>query len=114
MNETYGIDGLKAGHLHSQSERDASKPKVGSRSLLRILQRQEYRCALTGRELTPETAVADHIKPVVKGGSHTEENIQVVHASVNTAKATLPPDEFVQMCREVVAWTDKHGFKRGG
>lgn len=72
-------------------------------NVLRLLAWQCYRCALTGRELTPETASLDHIIPVRCGGEHRIENAQVLHRDVNRAKTTMTNDEFVRLCREVVA-----------
>ena len=76
--------------------------KIKTKQLKDMVERQDYRCALTGRELNPDTASADHIQPVSKGGSHTIENIQILHSEVNAAKGTMNNDEFVSMCREVV------------
>lgn len=74
--------------------------------LLDLLERQQYKCASTGRDLTPATAILDHIVPVQKGGTNGIENVQIVHVDVNKAKNTLTQDEFVSLCREVVAHAD--------
>jgi len=76
---------------------------VSTRNVLRLLEHQDYRCALTGRPLTPETASLDHIVPVRRGGEHLIENTQVLHKEVNRTKNSLTRDEFIQLCREVVA-----------
>lgn len=78
--------------------------KIKGRDLRRLLEQQGYKCALTGRPLTPETASADHIIPVGRGGSHSVDNIWIVHTDVNIAKGTLPADVFIEMCRDVAAW----------
>lgn len=65
------------------------------------LDRQGYRCQLTGRELTPENASLDHVHPISKGGSHSAENIQVIIKEANAAKGTLSEDEFLTLCRDV-------------
>ena len=75
-------------------------------NVLRLLERQAYRCALTGRRLTPETSSIDHIVPIRCGGEHTIENAQVLHKDVNRAKGSLTSDEFIGMCREVARWAD--------
>jgi len=67
-----------------------------------LLRRQAFRCALSGRPLTPESAALDHILPVSRGGKHSIENAQVLHKEVNRAKGTLTNEEFIQLCREVV------------
>lgn len=71
-------------------------------NVLRLLERQNYRCALTGRPLTPELASLDHIVPVRCGGMHQIENAQVLHRNVNRAKTTMNNEEFIALCREVV------------
>lgn len=78
-----------------------------SRQLRKLIDQQGYKCALTGRTLTPETAFVDHVTPVSSGGSNAIENLQVVHADVNEAKGTMTQEEFIQLCRDVVAWIDR-------
>jgi 5-methylcytosine-specific restriction endonuclease McrA len=75
---------------------------VSKANVLRLLEWQRYRCALTGRGLTPDTASLDHIVPVRAGGEHRIENVQVLHRDVNKAKTTMTSEEFIQLCREVV------------
>lgn len=85
---------------------------INSANVLRLLEWQGYRCALTGRPLTPDTASLDHIVPVRDGGEHSIENAQVLHKDVNRAKSTLTHKQFVQLCREVVdhtAFTNTEG-----
>jgi len=79
---------------------------VTTTNVLRLLQRQEYRCAMTGRDLTPQTAALDHIVPIRCGGKHVIENAQVLHKDVNRAKGSLTKEQFVALCREVVTWID--------
>ena len=63
-----------------------------------------YRCAISGRELTPETATLDHIIPIARGGKHCIENVWVVHAQVNAAKGTMTVEEFLAVCHDVVKY----------
>jgi 5-methylcytosine-specific restriction endonuclease McrA len=72
-----------------------------------LLERQSYRCALSGRTLAPDSSSLDHITPVSRGGPHRIENAQMLHAEVNRAKAALTNSEFIALCREVVAWADR-------
>lgn len=69
-----------------------------------LLERQSYRCALTGIELTPETASLDHCTPISRGGSHDIDNIQIITQRVNAAKGTMTTEEFIDVCRQVVAY----------
>lgn len=62
---------------------------------------QEFRCAISGRELTPETASLDHIVPLARGGEHSLANVWIVDHQVNIAKSTMTLDEFVSLCRQV-------------
>ncbi|MBX3452495.1 MAG: HNH endonuclease [Planctomycetaceae bacterium] len=74
--------------------------------ILALIERQDFRCALTGERLTPDTTALDHIIPISRNGAHTIENAQVVQKEVNRAKGTLANEEFIVLCRAVVAHTD--------
>ncbi len=87
----------------SQRQPKPLRGPVRTSHILRLLERQEYRCALTGRRLSPDTAALDHIFPVSRGGAHRIENAQVLDKQVNRAKGTLTNEEFIQLCREVLA-----------
>ncbi len=90
--------------LHPQASPVGDRPNgpINIANVLQLLEWQSYRCALTGRQLTPETASLDHIVPVRDGGKHVMENVQVLHKDINRAKSTLALDQFIQLCREVV------------
>lgn len=76
---------------------------VTRQGLREKLEAQGYRCALTGRELTPATAAADHIVPLAKGGDHSLGNIQVLHKDVNFSKNLHDNNQFRALCEEVLA-----------
>jgi 5-methylcytosine-specific restriction endonuclease McrA len=84
--------------------------RVTVANVLRLLERQNYRCALTGRLLTPDLASLDHIVPVRCGGEHRIENAQVLHRNVNRAKTTMTNEEFIALCREVVEYAAQQNF----
>jgi 5-methylcytosine-specific restriction endonuclease McrA len=84
-----------------------SKTIARASDLMQILERQRFRCALSGRELTPDSASIDHITPLAKGGPHELGNIWVVENTINKAKNTMTPEEFVAMCRDVVNFADQ-------
>jgi 5-methylcytosine-specific restriction endonuclease McrA len=105
MGNTSG-DGRKS--VHSEIETDLVSRRrptgdVCTENVMRLLAYQKYRCALTRRELTPETAALDHIIPIRLGGAHAMENVQVLHKDVNRAKGSFTNEAFIDMCREVVA-----------
>lgn len=97
--------------LHPQEqaavvESHAPQGPVSVENVLRLLEHQQYLCALTGRSLTPQTAALDHIVPVRFGGEHVIGNTQVLHKDVNRAKGSLTSDEFTGLCRDVVRWSN--------
>ena len=74
--------------------------------MLALIVSQDYRCALTGRQLEPDTASVDHKIPLSMGGPHDISNLWVLHTQINRAKGTMTIEEFIGMCREVVAHVD--------
>lgn len=85
--------------------------KITAAALRELLHRNGYRCALTGAELTPDTAAIDFILPPAKGGSHDISNVQIVHVDARAAKGNLTLDEFLAVCRAVTARA-AGGFER--
>ena len=83
---------------------DNGKPATTAQ-LMGLLEKQGYKCALTGMVLTPETASPDHVEPVSCGGSHAPQNLQWVHTTINKMKSTLTQTEFVEFCSKVTAHT---------
>jgi hypothetical protein len=79
--------------------------QLTSTFLAQLIRKQEYRCALSGVTLTPDTAALDHIVPYSEGGKHTRDNVQWVHEEVNRMKGQLGSREFKEWCRRVAGWT---------
>lgn len=83
---------------------------IKASEILSMLENQQYRCALTGRTLRPETASLDHIQPLSKGGAHDISNIWIVDHQVNSAKGSLTAEEFIKLCQDVMnnesMWSD--------
>ena len=81
------------------------KPRTATaKQLFALVEQQQYLCALSGRELTPETASLDHIIPLARGGTHDLDNLWVLDHRINIAKGTLLVSEFVDMCREIACY----------
>jgi len=78
-----------------------SDDRISQSDLFDLLERQGYRCALTGEVLTPDDCDLDHIVPVSDGGSHTIDNVQFVCQRANRSKGTMSNDEFIGMCKQV-------------
>lgn len=87
--------------LEQQAE---NEKKVTPAKLLRMIELQEFRCALSGVQLTPSDSSLDHKTPLSKGGSHTICNVEFVHPVINRMKGTLTREEFVSWCRKVAQW----------
>jgi hypothetical protein len=83
---------------------------ASAREMHEILKKQKFCCALTGERLLyddyTDNARCDHKTPVSRGGVSTGDNLQWVTAAVNAAKGKMTNDEFVEMCRKVVAVAD--------
>lgn len=80
------------------------KRPVTSGELYRLLLKQQFRCAITGRKLTPINATIDHINPRVIDGDHGADNLQWVHKEVNRAKGPLTTSEFIRICLDAAEW----------
>ena len=95
-------DGKTGQTMQLQTEGKELDGALKGSDIFEILERQGFRCNLTGVPLTPDTASIDHIIPLSKGGSHTKANAQIILNSVNQAKGSMTQSEFVEMCRLVV------------
>lgn len=58
---------------------------VDYKFILHLLEKQNYKCAISGLDIT-ESYHIDHIIPLSKGGKHTKDNIQLLFPSVNMSK----------------------------
>lgn len=107
-----GVDVLEPerGNPGVRTRRSATKrrlDRLAPAEIMALLERQRFRCALTGERLSPDNAALDHIKPICRGGNHTIWNMQALTDTANRAKGSLTQDEFIQLCRDVVAWSDR-------
>ena len=75
------------------------------------MEKQEYRCALTGvlltcllkrGEKTKTNASIDRIDPK---GSYHPSNIQIVCVAVNVFRSDLPVEEYKDWCRKVADYS---------
>lgn len=81
--------------------------------LLKQLEKQNYRCALTGQLLTCELVKGVKSKTnasvdrIIAGGPYTPANIQLVCVAVNHFREETSVSEFIDWCRKVVAHADR-------
>ena len=74
------------------------------KELRELLEKQDFICPLTGRELVPgENASLDHIIPKSRGGPNKIGNLQWLDNNINFAKRNLLPDEFAQLISDAYA-----------
>ena len=73
-----------------EGRRRAQKRKTETHriNLTRILIRDRWRCHVCGHRVSWPTLHFDHLMPLARGGSHTEDNIRVSHAQCNLRKGT--------------------------
>ena len=98
-----GANGQKQQPEMFASEHDQGPQRVTAKSLIRLLESQGKRCALSGVELTPDTVSADHIKPLDAGGTDDLRNVQLVHSVVNSMKGTMSQADFMHWCRTIAS-----------
>jgi 5-methylcytosine-specific restriction endonuclease McrA len=77
----------------------------------------KFECALTGRPLTwnePREYQYDHIIPIARGGDNSMKNLQIVCNDANKAKHDLLPQEFLDLCKEVLVHAGYRIYKPSG
>lgn len=84
--------------LDSLESQETEPQKVTAKRLRVLVERQSFKCALSGQEITPDWAALDHITPKSEGGRHTMGNVQWVDPRVNTMKGTMGQSEFISLC----------------
>lgn len=85
-----------------------------AQALQAILERQNYKCALTGKVLTPGLdASVDHILPKHRGGGNEVSNLRWLLFQVNRMRSSLLDDELIELCEVILT---HHGLsaKNGG
>ena len=92
--------------LKGQQYNDTDRPTA--KRIRQLIEDQQYRCAMTGIELSPDDANLDHIVPISAGGEHVMGNVQVVHRVINQMKSTLPKDDFINWCRKIVLHAEQN------
>jgi len=71
-----------------------------------LLVAQEGKCALSGKQLTPDDTTVDHIVALSRtelSPSFDMENIWLAHKRFNAMKGTMTYDELIEACRMILA-----------
>lgn len=91
--------------LLPKEKRSTRKSEINAKALLQLLEKQNYRCALSGVVLNPDDCSLDHIVPVSEGGTDHIDNLQWVSREINRSKGCMDNNEFILMCKRVAAWS---------
>lgn len=77
---------LKAGHIRT------------------LLQKQNFKCYVSGIELTYENVEIEHIQPLTKGGKHELENLCLIDKSLRELKRLNTKKEILELCKVIIAY----------
>jgi HNH endonuclease len=72
-----------------------------------LLTKQNYKCALTGRDLHTNKFHIDHIIPKSKGGKYDPSNWQLIVEEANVFKTDLSMDEIIRLARDIASNFDE-------
>lgn len=95
------------------------KRDISRDDLLQILEDQNYKCALSGVELTcilekdRRVWTNASIDRIEAGGPYKKENIQLVCRGLNSWRSSIPIDEFIWWCQQVVDYQREIGGQDG-
>lgn len=86
------------------------RDQLTAETILRILDKQNYKCALSGVDLTCNLEKGTRcftnasIDRIIAGGPYTKDNIQLVCRALNSWRSNVPIEEFVSWCKKVVLY----------
>jgi hypothetical protein len=76
---------------------------VSWQEVVELYYKQDCKCSLTARHIDFTRATNLSIDRIDSSKPYTKDNIQLVCRAANYAKHTLSQDDFIQLCKEVVA-----------
>jgi len=84
-----------------------SHSRLGTQSywkeLKLLLEKQNFKCALTGDDISFEMNIElDHILPTYRGGSNELSNVQWTTNRVNNFKRSYTQDELKELCKKIL------------
>lgn len=65
------------------------------------------KCYLTGKPINiyePRTYEFDHKMPLSRGGESSLDNLGICTKQANRAKADMTPEEFIELCKQVIKY----------
>jgi len=83
-----------------------------SKDFYNLLEKQEYKCVYSGRELTPQNTHAVHVIPLRQGGKHRLDNIVLIDRDIYYLKKQLTPDQLLTLAVDIINTIGKeNGYK---
>ncbi|WP_240410756.1 HNH endonuclease [Limosilactobacillus vaginalis] len=93
MREAMNPDNLpvrrKRRHIHH------NRPKISHAKRLRIFNKCHGRCHYCHKKLTIDNCHIDHMTPISKGGSNSDDNLTLACPQCNESKGTLTENEYL-------------------
>ncbi len=99
------LDGRRINSYKLGAKQRGLKFSVTPKYLWKLLEKQNFRCALSGLPIdifSPHKTTASPDRIDVKKG-YIEGNIQWVHVDVNFAKQSMTNDEFIALCKIIAS-----------
>ncbi|MBL8019415.1 MAG: hypothetical protein JNM27_07100 [Leptospirales bacterium] len=90
----------------------SNKYSFRTKDFYALLERQKYKCALSGLDLTPQNTIAEHIVPLQQGGKHCFANIYLVETRVSKLKRNLLEQDVIDIAKAIVAHRERSSSKR--
>jgi hypothetical protein len=89
-------------HVRGNATRRNISFAITKEEAYRLLEDQQFRCALTGLPLTLRPKCNASLDRIDSGQGYTPANVQWVHKTINLMKWILSTKDFVGMCKLVV------------
>jgi 5-methylcytosine-specific restriction endonuclease McrA len=87
------------------------KIKISENFLKDLLNNQEGKCILSGRNIDIKTAHLDHIIPLSRGGKNELSNFRFLCSDVNYAKRVLLDKELIDLCKDILIFIKRDGHR---
>jgi len=86
--------------------------KFKSKDFYALLNKQEYKCRYSGRELTPQNTQAVHELPLAQGGKHSLSNIVLVDKDIYHFKKYLSHKQLLNLGVDIIKFYGKENGYR--
>jgi len=111
-NQYKNISGNWYRYFSRLCNRSNKRESISVEDLLGILEKQDYKCALSGIQLTCKLEKGVKYKTnasldrIDAGGPYIKENIQIVCSALNSFRSDTNCDEFIWWCKKVAEYNN--------